>query len=61
MADTSCFNVGGQTYEVPISLLEQHPNTMLARISLDQWQNDPKAEIFIDQDGDSFQYCLDYL
>jgi len=43
------------------SLLKQHPNTMLARISSKQWQEDPESEIFIDRNGDRFQYCLDYL
>eukprot|EP00957_Ditylum_brightwellii_P044771 3396357-Ditylum_brightwellii.AAC.1 len=55
------FNVGGHKYQVARSLLEQHPNTMLARISSEQWQKDPEAEIFIDRDGDRFRYCLDYL
>eukprot|EP00957_Ditylum_brightwellii_P042874 3245381-Ditylum_brightwellii.AAC.1 len=61
MASICRFNVGGRKYEVSKSLLEQHPNTMLARISSEQWQKDPEAEIFIDQDGDRFRYCLDYL
>eukprot|EP00957_Ditylum_brightwellii_P117405 8954625-Ditylum_brightwellii.AAC.1 len=55
------FNIGGHKYDVSKSLLEQHPNTMLARISSEQWQKDPEAEIFIDRDGDRFRYCLDYL
>mmetsp|Transcript_13886 Transcript_13886/g.19007 ORF Transcript_13886/g.19007 Transcript_13886/m.19007 type:complete len:206 (-) Transcript_13886:396-1013(-) len=61
MAETCRFNVGGSKYEVSRSLLEQHPNTMLARISSEQWQKDPEKEIFIDRDGDRFRYCLDYL
>eukprot|EP00957_Ditylum_brightwellii_P209293 15361122-Ditylum_brightwellii.AAC.1 len=61
MTDICCFNVGGHKYDASRSLLKQHPNTMLARISLEQWQKDPKAEKFIDQYGDRFQYCLDYL
>jgi hypothetical protein len=31
------FNVGGRIYEVAQSLLEQHPDTMLARIASDTW------------------------
>jgi hypothetical protein len=32
------FNVGGKTYEVAQSLLEQHPDTMLARIASNTWR-----------------------
>mmetsp|Transcript_22506 Transcript_22506/g.33751 ORF Transcript_22506/g.33751 Transcript_22506/m.33751 type:complete len:281 (-) Transcript_22506:537-1379(-) len=61
MTETCKFNVGGRKYEVSRSLLEQHPNTMLARISSAQWQSNPTDEIFIDRDGDRFRYILDYL
>eukprot|EP00957_Ditylum_brightwellii_P033909 2569519-Ditylum_brightwellii.AAC.1 len=61
MTDICRFNVGGHKYQVSRSLLNQHPNTMPARISSEQWQTDPDAEIFIDRSGDRFQYCLDYL
>mmetsp|Transcript_37935 Transcript_37935/g.57745 ORF Transcript_37935/g.57745 Transcript_37935/m.57745 type:complete len:200 (+) Transcript_37935:604-1203(+) len=61
MTDICRFNVGGHKYQVSRYLLKQHPNTMLARISSEQWQKDPKAEIFVDRNGDRFQYCLDYL
>eukprot|EP00957_Ditylum_brightwellii_P183242 13957917-Ditylum_brightwellii.AAC.1 len=61
MADHCHFDVGGHKYKVSRSLIQQHPNTMLARISSEQWQKDPKAEILMDRNGDRFQYCLDYL
>eukprot|EP00957_Ditylum_brightwellii_P084013 6386462-Ditylum_brightwellii.AAC.1 len=52
MTDICCFNIGGHKYQVSRSLLKQHPNTMLARISSEVWQKDPEAEIFVDQNGD---------
>jgi len=55
------FNVGGKRYEVSRSLLEMHPDTMLARSASVQWQTDPEVEIFIERNGDRFQYVLDYL
>jgi len=32
------FNVGGNIYKVSRSLLEQHPDTMLARLASDTWR-----------------------
>ena len=55
------FNVGGIRYEVARSLLELHPDTMLARMVSEQWQENPDAEIFIERDGCRFKYVLDYL
>lgn len=54
-------NVGGQFYEVSRSLIEQHEDTMLARLVSDTWLADPDATIFIDRDGERFKYVLDYL
>ena len=34
---TVSFNVGGRIYEVSRSLLEQYPDTMLARMASDMW------------------------
>lgn len=34
---TITFNVGGRTYEVARSLLDQYPETMLARLASDTW------------------------
>jgi len=61
MTDIAKFNIGGQRYEVSRSLLESHPDTMLAKSASDQWQKDPKSEIFIERDGQRFRYILDYL
>jgi BTB/POZ domain len=55
------FNVGGTRYEVSGSLLDMHPNTMLARSADELWHEDPESEIFVERNGDRFQYVLDYL
>ena len=61
------FNVGGTIYEVSRSLLEQHPNTMLARMVSKTWlgeeeDNERKDEpLFIDRDGERFCYVLDFM
>ena len=55
------FNVGGIQYNVPRSLLEMHPNTMLARSASEQWLLSPDAEVFIKHDGICFGFVLDYL
>ena len=60
--NTVTFDVGGSIYRVSRSLLEQFPNTMLARLASKTWQlaafSDP---LFIDRNGERFQYCLDYM
>jgi len=43
MTEVIKFNIGGQRYEVSRSLLDKHPDSMLARISAQQWQEDPEA------------------
>lgn len=55
------FNVGGRHYEVPRSLIETLPSTMLGRMTSETWQKDPEATLFIDRNGERFQYCLDYM
>ena len=54
-------NVGGTKYEVSRSLLESYPETMLASLISERWQEDPEKEIFIDRNGVRFQYVLDYM
>lgn len=61
MTDTVQFNIGGTPYKVSRSILESHPNTMLAKSATVQWQEDPEAEIFIERNGNRFQYVLDYM
>jgi BTB/POZ domain len=53
------FNVGGRKYEVSKSLLDRFPASMLATISSDQWRQE--HEIFVDRNGERFQYVLDYM
>jgi len=55
------FNIGGTRYEVARSLLEGHPDTMVARMASEDWQQNAEAEIFIERDGTRFKYFLDYL
>ena len=55
------FDVGGRVYKLSRALLESFPDTMLSRLASDTWQPDPTQTIFIDRNGDRFQYCLDYL
>ena len=55
------FNVGGKAFETARSLLLQHEDTMLARLVSDTWQEDPTKPIFIDRNGSTFDFVLDYL
>jgi hypothetical protein len=58
------FNVGGNTYEVSRSLLDQFPNTMIARAASEMWNKKTRSKdkpIFIDRNGDRFAYVLDNM
>ena len=58
------FNVGGSIYEVSRSLLDQFPNTMIARAASTMWNKKTRSKdkpIFIDRNGDRFAYVLDYM
>ncbi len=55
------FNVGGRKYEVSRSLLELHPNTLLAKSAAMVWEENSEEEIFFERDGARFAFCLDYL
>jgi hypothetical protein len=61
MSKTVRFNVGGKVYEVSRSLLEQHPNTMLARMIGKHWQSEENDILFIDRNGERFQCVLDCM
>jgi hypothetical protein len=58
---TVTFNVGGQIYEISHDIVMSYPDTMLARIASETWQEDRTATIFIDGDVERFRYVLDYL
>ena len=55
------FNVGGKLVETSRSLIDEHLDTMLARLVSDTWQEDPTKSVFIDRDGDIFAQVLNYL
>jgi hypothetical protein len=55
------FDVGGHLYTVSRSLIETFPTTMLARMASETWQKDRELTLFIDENGERFQYCLDYM
>lgn len=58
-------DVGGRTFKVSRSLINQHDTTMLARLVSDTWQSvkdsEKSSNLFIDRDGDRFAYVLDFL
>ena len=55
------FNVGGTTYQVCHSLIKLYPDSMLARITSEQWHENTDSEIFIERDGTRFRFVLDYM
>jgi hypothetical protein len=55
------FDVGGHLYTVSRSLIQKFPSTMLSRMASETWQKDRDATLFIDENGERFQYCLDYM
>lgn len=59
--ETAKFNVGGKIYEVSRATLNKFPNTMLARMASEMWQDNKNAVMFIERDSERFRYCLDYM
>ncbi len=59
--NTIKFNVGGKHFEVSRDLMEEHSETMLGKLVSEAWQQDPEEQVFIDRNGDTFAYVLDYL
>lgn len=54
-------DVGGTLYKVSLDTLMQYPETTLAKLVSERWQNSSKAKndsIFIDRDKDLFKYIL---
>lgn len=66
---TVTFDVGGtHQYKVSRTLLDQYPSSMLAKICSETWQqgattteNQGEGTIFIDRNGERFQYVLDFM
>ena len=61
MTNTVLFIVGGIQYKVSRSLLEMHPNTMLARSASEQCLHSHDPAVSIARDGICFGLVLDYL
>lgn len=55
------FNVGGRRYDVSRSLLNMNKGTMIYAFMKAACQRDPNSEVYIERNGERFQYCLDYL
>lgn len=61
-----CLNVGGIPYDITASLIQDAaPDSMLCALCSSTWKLnrilDPNGRIFIDRNGSTFQYILDYL
>lgn len=61
MVEVVRLDVGGTKFKVSRSLIEQYPNTMLARLVSDTWQQHRDHEVFIDRDGETFRLVLTYM
>jgi BTB/POZ domain len=60
MTEVVCFNVGGRQYNLPDSFLKGHSQTLLGRTASKQHAGSEK-EVFLDQNGEYFQFVLSYL
>ena len=61
MADTVKLNVGGRHFEVGRDLVDKYSDSVLATLVSDTWQEDPEETVFIDRNGDTFAYVLDFM
>jgi hypothetical protein len=63
MVETIQFNVGGKHFEVSRALIDGHPDTMLAKMISETWENENNngKPLFIDRDGVIFRHVLNYL
>ena len=57
-SETVMFDVGGKIYKVSHSLLEQHSETVLAKLVDDKWlaDSDKDKPVFIDRNEIAFEY-----
>ena len=61
---TILFDVSGKIFRVSRSLIDEWPESMLARLVSDRWHDDDDSmekPIFIDRNGDIFQVVLDFM
>lgn len=61
MIETIKLNVGGHHCEIHSTLLEICPNSVLAQAISEQCKENHQNEVFIDRDGTTFRYVLNYL
>ena len=61
MVSTVKFNVGGKHFEVSRALIDANPDSMLAKMISETWEQEPENRMFIDRDGDKFAHVLDYM
>lgn len=54
-------DVGGITYRISRSLLDQYPDTMLSRMASETWHKNPGETIFVERDGRRFAFVLDFM
>jgi hypothetical protein len=54
------FNVGGKHFEVSRTVIDQHEDSMLARLVSETWIENPEQAVFIDRDGFIFAQILNY-
>lgn len=58
---TITFNVGGMIYCVSRTLVEAFPETILFSVFVKRWNEGCTGSIFIERNGERFQYILDYM
>jgi hypothetical protein len=54
------FNVGGKHFEASRTVIDQHEDSMLARLVSETWIENPEQAVFIDRDGVIFAQILNY-
>jgi len=55
------FNIGGTSFHVSKSLLDQYPESVLSRMTAPDWEDDSKEPVFIDRSGVMFDQVLSYM
>lgn len=61
MTDTVIFDVGGKEYKVARTLLDMHPDSMVANMASKRWNGDGDKKLFVERDCERFRSCLDYM
>jgi BTB/POZ domain len=55
------FDVSGKIHRVRKSLLRRYPSTMLCTVADDINTRNTEIPIFVDSNGDRFQYVIEYM